>query len=382
MSTFDNGWICRECWSANRDKDARCYRCHSDRPAYVAARLAETAKSAAPEPAKPLEIPEPAAPAPEPMPPTPAAATPVVPEPVVAASAPDPVDPERDPRTTGYCITCGNSLLDGARFCTQCGTAASAPAEPAAAEAAEPAKPRRELNPGKVVGDFVQMVRARYTGFVTAHDVAWELAMSGLALVFVLAGFGAERLADPIGSWLATLTLAITVIFVLEYGTRLAAATDRRTHAIGHAVDLVALLPWVRLVRALRLFVFLPRVPAFARAYAAVLRLRAALAAQAAVVRSTQAWLIATWVAVAAVTVFFLYGYADALALDGLRRVVATLLLVLALGAFSAITSAVTLWVLRHRASAEAGAPASGPRSQPSSHERPASTPHPGYPRS
>jgi hypothetical protein len=28
MPTFENGWICRECWSANREQDQRCYRCH------------------------------------------------------------------------------------------------------------------------------------------------------------------------------------------------------------------------------------------------------------------------------------------------------------------------------------------------------------------
>lgn len=27
MPVFENGWICRECWSANRQQDARCYRC-------------------------------------------------------------------------------------------------------------------------------------------------------------------------------------------------------------------------------------------------------------------------------------------------------------------------------------------------------------------
>jgi hypothetical protein len=29
MPTFENGWICRECWSANREQDMRCYRCHA-----------------------------------------------------------------------------------------------------------------------------------------------------------------------------------------------------------------------------------------------------------------------------------------------------------------------------------------------------------------
>jgi hypothetical protein len=29
MPTFENGWICRECWCANRETDERCYRCHA-----------------------------------------------------------------------------------------------------------------------------------------------------------------------------------------------------------------------------------------------------------------------------------------------------------------------------------------------------------------
>ncbi len=29
MPTFENGWICRECWCANRETDDRCYRCHA-----------------------------------------------------------------------------------------------------------------------------------------------------------------------------------------------------------------------------------------------------------------------------------------------------------------------------------------------------------------
>jgi hypothetical protein len=35
MSTFENGWVCKQCWKANRDEDIRCYRCkalHPDLP--------------------------------------------------------------------------------------------------------------------------------------------------------------------------------------------------------------------------------------------------------------------------------------------------------------------------------------------------------------
>ena len=35
MPTFENGWICRECWCANRETDTRCYRCHSVPERYV-----------------------------------------------------------------------------------------------------------------------------------------------------------------------------------------------------------------------------------------------------------------------------------------------------------------------------------------------------------
>lgn len=30
MPTFENGWICRKCWCANRETDDRCYRCHAE----------------------------------------------------------------------------------------------------------------------------------------------------------------------------------------------------------------------------------------------------------------------------------------------------------------------------------------------------------------
>jgi hypothetical protein len=32
VSTFENGWICKSCWTANREQDMRCYRCHLPSP--------------------------------------------------------------------------------------------------------------------------------------------------------------------------------------------------------------------------------------------------------------------------------------------------------------------------------------------------------------
>jgi hypothetical protein len=82
VPTFENGWICRECWSANRETDNRCYRCHAT-PKYrempEVATVSETASKppeerrkvtslTAPPPAAPVESAPPAAttaPAPE-----------------------------------------------------------------------------------------------------------------------------------------------------------------------------------------------------------------------------------------------------------------------------------------------------------------------------
>jgi len=35
VATFEDGWICKKCWSANRDSDSRCYRCHSEPAGYA-----------------------------------------------------------------------------------------------------------------------------------------------------------------------------------------------------------------------------------------------------------------------------------------------------------------------------------------------------------
>jgi hypothetical protein len=51
VPTFENGWICRECWSANRETDNRCYRCHAT-PKY---REVPQVTTVAEKPSEPLE---------------------------------------------------------------------------------------------------------------------------------------------------------------------------------------------------------------------------------------------------------------------------------------------------------------------------------------
>jgi hypothetical protein len=257
-------------------------------------------------------------------------------------------------------MTCGHPIQDRARFCTNCGSATSSVDAPAS----EPGKPAAESRPRLDVGltlrTFVTNLRTQFVGFIRAHEVAWELSMAGLAVAFVIFGFGSERLGPPFGAWLGTLAAAITVLFVLEVVSRLAATDDPQTHLKHHLIDLVALVPMVRLVRVLDLLAFLPRVPAVAGFWAAAVRYGHAA-------RSAQAWLVATWVGVAGLCVIFLFGYADASALDGGRRLVASLLVILGIGAFSGLTSALTSSVMRRR---DETAAEPSPSSRPASKEK------------
>src|SRR3954464_4466314 len=105
-------------------------------------------------------------------------------------------------------------------------------------------------------------LRDRFLTFVDCHEVAWELGMAVLAVVYVGVGF----LADDPGAPAAytTLDAALTVIFIAEFGSRFTAASDRRLYLRGHIVDLVALMPAVRGLRIARLLRLLRLVRAFA----------------------------------------------------------------------------------------------------------------------
>lgn len=80
MPVFENGWICRECWSANREQDSRCYRCHAvpkrrempepvtfstpeGKPNEERRKVSSLTGTPPPPPAQPTRIPEPVEPA-------------------------------------------------------------------------------------------------------------------------------------------------------------------------------------------------------------------------------------------------------------------------------------------------------------------------------
>jgi voltage-gated potassium channel len=109
--------------------------------------------------------------------------------------------------------------------------------------------------------------KERYRAFVERHEVAWELGMAGLALLFVMVGLVED---DPTGLT-AAVDAAITAVFLAEFLSRLVAAPSRRAYVRAHWIDLVALVPAVRGARLFRLLRLLRLVRTFAGLYRALL---------------------------------------------------------------------------------------------------------------
>jgi uncharacterized membrane protein len=131
MPTFDNGWICRQCWCSNREFDGRCYRCHADRDPATVRTEPKWAAAPAPEPeaAPHAVVTRLVSPTPTP---TPAQA-------VVPATAPARATPAI------ACGHCHQPLAGDERFCTKCGTATTLPAMMAGV--AQPVQPGQTPQP-------------------------------------------------------------------------------------------------------------------------------------------------------------------------------------------------------------------------------------------
>jgi voltage-gated potassium channel len=114
----------------------------------------------------------------------------------------------------------------------------------------------------------VDSPRDRYLAFVECHDIAWELSMAVLAILFLVVGFiSDEPGASPAFGVIETI---LTVVFVAEFATRFAASHNRAGYLRGHWIDIVALIPVAREVRVLRLLRLLRMVRAFAGVYRAL----------------------------------------------------------------------------------------------------------------
>jgi voltage-gated potassium channel Kch len=107
-------------------------------------------------------------------------------------------------------------------------------------------------------------IRVRITAFVDRHEVAWELTMAGLAIVFVALAFVEQT------QTVLYLDIALTLIFLAEFSLRFWAAASRRAYLRGHWIDLIALLPAIREFRILRLARLARGVRAFSGIYRAL----------------------------------------------------------------------------------------------------------------
>jgi hypothetical protein len=113
-------------------------------------------------------------------------------------------------------------------------------------------------------------MRDRYNAFIERHEVAWELAFAFLAVIYVAIGFALDDPNISIDPQFAVIEPVLTIVFALEFGTRIAASYDRRNYLRRHWIDLVALIPVARGLRVARLLRLLRLVRAFAGLYRVV----------------------------------------------------------------------------------------------------------------
>lgn len=213
----------------------------------------------------------------------------------------------------------------------------------------------------------VSRLRSAYNGFIARYEVAWELGMAVLAIAFVIIGFAIDAADDASRPVLEAADTALTVVFAVEFTSRFLAAWGRRAYLRGHWIDLVALVPVVRGVRVLRLLRLLRLIRAFSGIF------RATQHFERLAKHRGLAGLFVTWLAVMVICSIFLYtaevgindavespldalwwgivtlttvGYGDVYPVTGEGRIAASVLMLLGIGLFSAITATFTSFML------------------------------------
>ncbi|HST89394.1 MAG TPA: ion transporter [Ktedonobacterales bacterium] len=115
----------------------------------------------------------------------------------------------------------------------------------------------------------LDMYRRQINLFVARHQLAWDLGMAALALLYVGMSF-LDDLSTTHAFYdttLAPVEVGITLLFLAEFALRFFAADSRRAYLKYHWIDLVALLPAIRALRFLRVgrLVYLLQMARFLR---------------------------------------------------------------------------------------------------------------------
>jgi voltage-gated potassium channel len=206
--------------------------------------------------------------------------------------------------------------------------------------------------------------RDRYLDFIERHEVAWELSFAALAIAYVIVGLADETRTGQ------TTEMILTGVFVAEFASRIGASKDRWGYLRGHWIDLVAVIPTggFRLARLLRLL-------RLVRAFAGVYRVMSHMKALAQ--HRGLAWLFVAWGAVMVICSVGVFaaesgnatstiktpfdalwwgivtlttvGYGDVQPTTPQGRLFASILMLLGIGLFSAITATVTSYLIETR---------------------------------
>jgi len=227
-------------------------------------------------------------------------------------------------------------------------------------------------------------LRDRYNAFIFQHEVAWELTMAAFAVVFVVVGYLAEDAPDGTAGTYITLDLALTALFAVEFGTRLAASYDRRRYLRSHWIDAVALIPMARGMRALRILRLLRLVRAFAGVY------RALASLERFAQHRNLLWLFSAWLTIAmlcsaamflaesggnpmiatpgdaawwGIVTLATVGYGDIYPITPEGRIAGAALIVLGITLFAAITGTITSLIVARSSDGDVSTPAGRLRS-------------------